>query len=87
LTKKKKASSTKVIKKSNSSPLEQLVAMFSDISHIEKAKNDIAVYIKVNKNIINQILKTFSFDRIERRNLNYRFSSVRILQLGIKNQE
>ncbi len=87
MTKKKKASSTKVIKKSNSSPLEQLVAMFSDISHIEKAKNDIAVYIKVNKNIINQILKTFSFDRIERRNLNYRFSSVRILQLGIKNQE
>jgi hypothetical protein len=53
LTKKKKASSTKVIKKSNSSPLEQLVAMFSDISHIEKAKNDIAVYIKVNKSIIN----------------------------------
>jgi len=87
LTKKKKASSTKIIKTSNSSPLEQLVAMFSDISHIEKAKNDIAVYIKVNKSIKKQILKTFSFDRIKRRNLNCRFSSVRILQLGMENQE
>jgi len=84
---KKKASSTKVVKQSNGQPLEQLVGMFSNISHIEKAKNDIAVYVKVNKSIINRILKIFSFDRLKRRILNCRSLSVRTLQLGIENQE
>ncbi len=32
--------------------LKRLVQMFSDISHIEKAKNNIAVYVMVKKNIV-----------------------------------
>jgi len=84
---KKKTSSTKVVKQSNGQPLKRLVAMFSNISRIKKAKNNIAVYVKVNKSIINRILKIFSFDRLKRRNLNCRFLSVRTLQLGIENQE
>ena len=42
--------------------LKRLVRMFSDISHIEKAKNNIAVYVMVKKNIVQiKILKTVFF--------------------------
>ena len=41
--------------------LKRLVQMFSDISHIEKAKNDITAYVKVNSSITNRILKTDFF--------------------------
>ena len=54
---KKTISSTKVVKQPNGHPLKQLVAIFSDISYIEKAKNAIALYVKVNKTITNQTLK------------------------------
>jgi hypothetical protein len=57
----KKPRLTKIVKPETGQSLKRLVRMFSDISHISKAKNNIAVYVKVNSSITNRILKTVFF--------------------------
>jgi hypothetical protein len=52
-TKKKKISSTENVKQSNGHPLKRLVAMFSNVSHLDTARNEIDAYVKVIQKFIN----------------------------------
>jgi hypothetical protein len=62
-TKKSKISSTHDNEKqSNGQALKELVAMFSNISFMKQAKEDIAAYVKVNSSITNKIFQKFFFD-------------------------
>ncbi len=84
----KKPGLTKIGKQETGQSLKRLVQMFSDISHIEKAKNDITAYVKVNSSITNRILKTgFFFARNKEIILDCRILLLRTLQLGIENRK